>query len=82
MALTSAQLIDALKRAEQDQSTEQGRLARAILSDPSWPLTASVATRQARIVSQIGTALVKHTNGRDRGYSSSVLSTIFGELTS
>ena len=74
MAFSVDRYIDVLRRAEQDQSTVEGRLARLILLDRQWPYTASVATQQSRI-DTVGTdtVLSRHVQKQAKGYDAATL---------
>ncbi len=61
MAFSVDTYRDLIRRAEQTQSTVEGRLARTILLDQTWDFTASSVSQQTAVDSKIGSTLVKHT---------------------
>lgn len=82
MAFNVDTYINILRRAEEDQSTVEGRIARVILRDAGWPYTASGATQQARIdVIMADTTLnSKHQSKHGRQYDAATLKTIVQEF--
>lgn len=82
MAFDVVKYIDILRRAEEDQSSVEGRLARTILRDFGWPYTAAASTQQARIDTIMAdTALSsKHQSKHGRQYDAATLKTIVQEF--
>jgi hypothetical protein len=79
MAFSAPAYTDLIRRAEQDQSTVEGRLARHVLMDPTWPFTGSATTQKARVASNIGDKLKGHSRDKDRGNDSTSLQVIIDE---
>ncbi len=76
MAFSVVQYLDIIHRAEQDQSTPDGRLARTILLDPTWSFTASSATQQSAIDSKVDGILLRHTRTHGTQHDATTLKTI------
>ncbi len=81
MAFNANVYKDLLMKAQQDQSSEIGRLARLILQDATWDFTASLATQQAAVASKIGNKLGQYESRNNRrGHDPVTLQTILSEV--